>query len=84
MKASMLRISGRSSGQPQSNHWQKIIENLNVLLKVLQDNHVCLSLFDSFLYVIRFSWMCVQLSFCLPSGTPCLGSENFHPDILIH
>jgi hypothetical protein len=56
----MLRISGRSSGQPQSNHWQKIIENLNVLLKVLQDNHVCISLFDSL-----FICDSLQLDVCL-------------------
>jgi myosin V len=43
MKASMLRVSGRSSGQAQSNHWQKIIEGLDKLLKILQDNHVCFS-----------------------------------------
>ncbi|RLN10008.1 hypothetical protein C2845_PM11G21890 [Panicum miliaceum] len=42
MKASMLRVSGRLSGQPQnqSNHWQKIIESLDKLLKTLQDNYV--------------------------------------------
>lgn len=37
-KASLLQISGGPSDQqPQSNHWQKIIEKLDILLKVLQD-----------------------------------------------
>ena len=56
----MLRISGRSAGQPQSNHWQKIIENLNILLKVLQDNHVCISFFD-YLFICDS----LQLDVCL-------------------
>jgi hypothetical protein len=54
MKASMLRMSGRLSGQAQSNHWQRIIESLDILLKKLQDNHVCVFLC---FYAIHFCWM---------------------------
>jgi len=82
MKASMLRVSGRLSGQAQnqSNHWQKIIESLDKLLKTLQDNYVCFSLFPYDSLVLDG---CL-LVFYLSSGTPSFSSENLYPDILVH
>jgi hypothetical protein len=61
MKASMLRVSGRSSGQAQSNHWQKIIEGLDKLLKILQDNHVRFS----FVVPVQFACARCMLKFVL-------------------
>ncbi|KAK1603409.1 hypothetical protein QYE76_016522 [Lolium multiflorum] len=75
MKASMLRISGRSSGQPQSNHWQKIIENLNVLLKVLQDNHVPPVLAQK-IFTQIFSYINVQLFNSLLLRRECCSFSN--------
>ncbi|CAM0943043.1 unnamed protein product [Alopecurus aequalis] len=75
MKASMLRISGRSSGQAQSNHWQKIIENLNVLLKVLQDNHVPPVLAQK-IFTQIFSYINVQLFNSLLLRRECCSFSN--------
>lgn len=75
MKASMLRISGRSSGQPQSNHWQKIIENLNALLKVLQDNHVPPVLAQK-IFTQIFSYINVQLFNSLLLRRECCSFSN--------
>jgi myosin V len=78
MKASMLRVSGRlsSQSQSQSNHWQKIIESLDKLLKILQDNHVCVSLFpyDS---LVLICWMSVHRCLVNPQVPPVLAQKIF-------
>lgn len=78
MKASMLRVSGRLSGQSQSqsNHWQKIIESLDKLLKILQDNHVCVSLFP-YHSLVLICWMCVYCCFVYPQVPPVLAQKIF-------
>ncbi|XBH65712.1 hypothetical protein VPH35_119269 [Triticum aestivum] len=75
MKASMLRISGRSSGQTQSNHWQKIIENLDILLKILQDNHVPPVLAQK-IFTQIFSYINVQLFNSLLLRRECCSFSN--------
>jgi myosin-5 len=71
----MLRVSGRLSGQPQnqSNHWQKIIESLDKLLKTLQDNYVCVSLFPYDALVLD---VCL-LFFFNPQVPPVLAQKIF-------
>lgn len=74
----MLRVSGRLSGQSQSqsNHWQKIIESLDKLLKILQDNHVCVSLFP-YHSLVLICWMCVYCCFVYPQVPPVLAQKIF-------
>ena len=81
MKASMLRVSGRLSGQAQnqSNHWQKIIESLDKLLKILQDNHVWLLLFpyDSLLMVCWVPGCMFTVVVFYPQVPPVLAQKIF-------
>jgi len=81
MKASMLRVSGRLSGQSQSqsNHWQKIIESLDKLLKILQDNHVWLLLFpyDSLLMVCWVPGCMFTVVVFYPQVPPVLAQKIF-------
>jgi myosin-5 len=76
MKASMLRVSGRLSGQSQnqSNHWLKIIESLDNLLRTLQDNHVCVSLFP---YDFTCAGWMFTLLFLYPQVPPVLAQRVF-------
>nr|CAB3448335.1 unnamed protein product [Digitaria exilis] len=77
MKASMLRVSGRLSGQSQnqSNHWQKIIESLDKLLKTLQDNHVPPVLAQK-IFTQIFSYVNVQLFNSLLLRRECCSFSN--------
>ncbi|KAG0535472.1 hypothetical protein BDA96_04G369100 [Sorghum bicolor] len=77
MKASMLRVSGRLSGQSQSqsNHWQKIIESLDKLLKILQDNHVPPVLAQK-IFTQIFSYINVQLFNSLLLRRECCSFSN--------
>ncbi|KAL6635354.1 hypothetical protein ACP70R_028025 [Stipagrostis hirtigluma subsp. patula] len=75
MKASMLRVSGRLSGQPQSNHWQKIIESLDNLLRTLQDNHVPPVLAQK-IFTQVFSYINVQLFNSLLLRRECCSFSN--------
>ncbi|AQK76181.1 myosin2 [Zea mays] len=77
MKASMLRVSGRlsSQSQSQSNHWQKIIESLDKLLKILQDNHVPPVLAQK-IFTQIFSYINVQLFNSLLLRRECCSFSN--------
>ncbi|EEC74242.1 hypothetical protein OsI_09444 [Oryza sativa Indica Group] len=75
MKASMLRMSGRLSGQAQSNHWQRIIESLDILLKKLQDNHVPPVLAQK-VFTQIFSYINVQLFNSLLLRRECCSFSN--------
>ncbi|KAG2654947.1 myosin-6-like [Panicum virgatum] len=77
MKASMLRVSGRLSGQAQnqSNHWQKIIESLDKLLKTLQDNYVPPVLSQK-IFTQIFSYTNVQLFNSLLLRRECCSFSN--------
>ncbi|RLM80253.1 hypothetical protein C2845_PM12G30930 [Panicum miliaceum] len=77
MKSSMLRVSGRLSGQPQnqSNHWQKIIESLDKLLKTLQDNYVPPVLAQK-IFTQIFSYINVQLFNSLLLRRECCSFSN--------
>lgn len=77
MKASMLRVSGRlsSQSQSQSNHWQKIIESLDKLLKTLQDNHVPPVLAQK-IFTQIFSYINVQLFNSLLLRRECCSFSN--------
>ncbi|WVZ73148.1 hypothetical protein U9M48_021492 [Paspalum notatum var. saurae] len=77
MKASMLRVSGRLSGQSQSqsNHWQKIIESLDKLLRILQDNHVPPVLAQK-IFTQIFSYVNVQLFNSLLLRRECCSFSN--------
>ncbi|XP_062220729.1 myosin-6-like [Phragmites australis] len=75
MKTSMLRVSGRLSGQSQSNHWQKIIESLDNLLTTLQDNHVPPVLAQK-IFTQIFSYINVQLFNSLLLRRECCSFSN--------
>ncbi|KAK8463506.1 hypothetical protein SEVIR_1G372100v4 [Setaria viridis] len=77
MKASMLRVSARLSGQSQnqSNNWQKIIESLDKLLRTLQDNHVPPVLAQK-IFTQIFSYINVQLFNSLLLRRECCSFSN--------
>ncbi|XP_062221550.1 myosin-6-like isoform X2 [Phragmites australis] len=75
MRVSMLRVSGRLSGQSQNNHWQKIIESLDNLLRILQDNHVHPVLAQK-IYTQIFSYINVQLFNSLLLRRECCSFSN--------
>ncbi|XP_038979492.1 myosin-6-like isoform X2 [Phoenix dactylifera] len=73
-KASMLR--GRSFGNStQTNHWQSIIDNLNNLLKTLQENYVPTVLIQK-LFTQIFSFINVQLFNSLLLRRECCSFSN--------
>ncbi|KAJ3691579.1 hypothetical protein LUZ61_020743 [Rhynchospora tenuis] len=76
MKASMVRVTGRSAGnQPQTNHWQSIIDTLDNTLKMLQDNHVP-SVLCQKIFTQIFSYINVQLFNSLLLRRECCSFSN--------